>query len=225
MSARKAKPTSDALRLIGYTRVSTAEQADSGAGLAAQREAISAAANNNAWKLVRIVEDAGLSAKSLDRPGLTDALASIERGEADGLVVSKLDRLSRSLLDFATLMERSRKKGWALVALDLGVDTSTPSGELMANVLATFAQFERRLIGQRTKDALAVKKAEGVQLGRPRAVDDKTVQRIIRMRRRGLSLAAIASKLTAEGTPTARGGTEWRASTVQYVLGYANEVG
>lgn len=221
MTPRKAQGSAGELRLIGYVRVSTAEQADSGAGLVAQREAIDAAAAQRGWRLVRVVEDAGLSAKSLDRPGLTDALESIEKGEADGLLVSKLDRLSRSLLDFATLMERARRKGWTLVALDLGVDTSSPSGELMANVLATFAQFERRLIGQRTKDALAVKKAEGVVLGRPRTLDDKVVARIVKMRGDGLSLAAIAKKLTDDAVPTAQGGARWYPSTVNHVLGYA----
>ena len=80
-------------------------------------------------------------------------------------MVAKLDRLSRSLLDFAALMEQARSSGWNLVALDLGVDTSTPAGEMMASVLATFAQFERRLIGQRTKDALAVKRAKASSSG------------------------------------------------------------
>ena len=93
-------------------------------------------------------------------------------------MVAKLDRLSRSLLDFASLMEDARREGWALVILDLGVDTTTPSGEMIANVMATFAQFERRLIGQRTKDALAVKKREGVKLGRPVAVDEAVAKRI-----------------------------------------------
>jgi DNA invertase Pin-like site-specific DNA recombinase len=69
------------------------------------------------------------------RPGLEAALEAIERGEADTLVVAKLDRLSRSLLDFAGIMDRSRRKGWSLVALDLALDTTTPSGELMANTL------------------------------------------------------------------------------------------
>ncbi len=223
MSVRKAdKVTGGDLRVVAYTRVSTSEQADSGAGLTAQRDAITAAASQRGWRLVRTIEEAGVSAKSLDRPGLTEALAMIEAGKADALLVSKLDRLSRSLLDFSTLMERSRRKGWALIALDLGVDTSTPSGELMANVLATFAQFERRLIGQRTKDALAVKRAEGVQLGRPRTLDDKIVASIVSMREDGLSLAAIAKQLTDEGVPTAQGGARWYPSTVRHVLGYAS---
>ena len=101
-------------------------------------------------------------------------------------MVAKLDRLSRSLLDFAALMEQARKRGWNLIALDLGVDTSTPAGEMMASVLATFAQFERRLIGQRTKDALAVKRAQGVVLGRPREIPGSTVERIRELHDAGL---------------------------------------
>jgi DNA invertase Pin-like site-specific DNA recombinase len=81
----------------------------------------------------------------------------LREGDAKALVASKLDRLSRSMIDFTGLMATAQKQGWALVALDCAVDTTTPAGEAMANVLATFAQFERRLISQRTKDALAVK--------------------------------------------------------------------
>jgi DNA invertase Pin-like site-specific DNA recombinase len=223
MSARKNTTPAGNLRVLGYVRVSTSDQADSGAGLTAQRQAIKAAADQRGWRIVRVIDDAGLSAKSLDRPGLTDALAMIESGKADALVVAKLDRLSRSLLDFATLMERSRRKGWAIVALDLGVDTTTPAGEMMANVLATFSQFERRLIGQRTKEALAVKRAEGVILGRPRLLEDKHVRRIVTMRKKGMSLAAIANFLTTDGVPTSQGGARWYPSTVNHVLGYASK--
>jgi len=134
------------------------------------------------------------------------------------MVVAKLDRLSRSLLDFASLMESARKEGWALVILDLGVDTTTPSGEMIANVMATFAQFERRLIGQRTKDALAVKKKAGVKLGRPVAVNDAVLKRIAKERRRGRSLWEIANGLNADEVSTAHGGEKWYASTVKAVL-------
>ena len=126
----------EAYKVAGYVRVSTSEQADSGAGLEAQRAAITSEAERRGWELVHIHEDAGASGKSLSgRPGLLEALEAVERGDAQALVVAKLDRLSRSLLDFAGLMERARKRGWSLVALDLGVDTSTPSGEMMASVL------------------------------------------------------------------------------------------
>ena len=211
----------EAYKVAGYVRVSTAEQADSRAGLEAQREAIVSEADRRGWELVHVFEDAGASGKSLNgRPGLQDALLAVEQGVVQGLVVSKLDRLSRSLVDFAGLMERARKRGWSLVALDLGVDTSTPSGEMMASVLATFAQFERRLIGQRTKDALAVKKAAGVQLGRPREMSEETVSRIRDLYERGLSMAAIARELNADGVPTPRGG-RWHQPGIARALGWA----
>jgi DNA invertase Pin-like site-specific DNA recombinase len=115
-------------------------------------------------------------------------------------------------------MERGRRSGWALVALDLGVDTTTPSGEMMANVLAVFAQFERRLIGQRTREALAVKRSQGIHLGRPRVIPERTIAAIHRRRARGQTLAAIAAALNREGRPTAHGGRRWYVSTIQAVL-------
>ncbi len=154
------------------------------------------------------------------RPGLAAALDAIEAGKAEALVVAKLDRLSRSLLDFAGLMERARKCRWSLVALDLGVDTSTPAGEMMASVLATFAQFERRLIGQRTKDALAVKRANGVKLGRPREVTPAVVARIHELRSCGLSVAGIARRLNEEGIESPRGG-RWHPPGIKRALSWA----
>ena len=205
-------------RVVGYVRVSTVEQADSGAGLEAQRAAIQLACDQRGWELVGVVEDAGFSAATLDRPGITQAVEAVESGRASVLVVAKLDRLSRSLLDFAVVMERSRRKRWSLVALDLGVDTTTPAGEAMANMMATFAQFERRVIGQRTKDALAVKRAEGVRLGRPRALPGDIAKRIWRSHRRGSSLRRIAKRLNDEAIPTAHGGATWHPSTVNAVI-------
>ena len=110
------------------------------------------------------------------------------------------------MTDFTRLMERSWKKGWARVAIDLGVDTTTPAGEMIANSVANFSQFERRLIGQRTKDALAVRKAQGVQLGRPRVMPAKVVKGIETMRRKGVSIRGIAEALNeARGADRARG--------------------
>ncbi len=141
--------------------MSTDEQADSGAGLVAQRSAIETEAARRGWHLVAVEVDAGASGKSLTgRPALTASLAAVTGGQADVLLVAKLDRLSRSLLDFAGLMARSQAEGWSLVALDLGVDTSTPAGEFMASVMASAAQWERRIIGQRTRDALSVKRSK-----------------------------------------------------------------
>ncbi len=217
---RKAtRNTGRSATAIGYLRVSTDEQADSGAGLAAQRAAIEAEAARREWHLLTVETDAGASGKSLSgRPALARALNGVSTGRADVLLVAKLDRLSRSLLDFASLMARSQAEGWSLVALDLGVDTSTPAGEFMASVMASAAQWERRIIGQRTRDALAVKREQGVRLGRPPSIPVEITDTIKRHRRDGLSMRAIAERLTVEGHPTATGSACWSASTVQRVL-------
>lgn len=205
--------------VVGYVRVSTGEQADSGAGLEAQRRVIEDEASRRGWRLKTIYEDRGASAKSLTgRPGLQAALKALDGGHASALLAAKLDRLSRSVMDFATLMERSRRRGWALVALDVGVDTTSASGEMVANVVASFSQYERRLIGQRTKDALAVKRTQGVRLGRPVTVSSLTVARIRRLHRAGTSLAGIARALNDAGVATAQGGASWHASTVRTIL-------
>jgi DNA invertase Pin-like site-specific DNA recombinase len=198
--------------------VSTSEQASSGAGLEAQRRAIIAECERRGWHLVETIEDAGYSARDLRRPGIQEALRVLEAGKASALVVAKLDRLSRSMLDFSRLMAKATSEHGALVALDVAVDTSTPSGEAMANMLATFAQFERRLVSQCTKEALAVKKAAGVRLGRPPTMPQAVVRGIQRQRARGDSLRKIADDLNGDDVPTAQGGARWYAATVRHVL-------
>lgn len=206
------------LTVVGYMRVSTGEQGDSGAGLEAQRRAIREECRRRGWVLTAIHEDVASGRAMNGRPGLMAAVAALDGRRAAALVVAKLDRLSRSLLDFAALIERARKSRWALVALDIGVDTTTPSGEMMASVLAVFAQFERRLIGQRTREALAVKRSQGVRLGRPPTLSDATLRRIGRHRARGGTLAAIAARLDRDGVPTTHGGRRWHVSAVRSAL-------
>jgi DNA invertase Pin-like site-specific DNA recombinase len=206
------------VRVLAYVRVSSEEQADSRAGLEAQRAAIQRECERRGWEIIEVIEDAGFSAKDLKRPGVRAALEELERGRADALVVAKLDRLSRSMLDFTAVMAKAQKQGWALVALDCAVDTTTPAGEAMAHVLATFAQFERRLIGQRTREALAVKKKQGVRLGRPHSISPRLARRIRSMRSRGMTLQAICDKLNAQGVPTPRGGKTWRPTSLRSVV-------
>ncbi len=203
--------------MIGYVRVSTSEQADSGLGLEAQRQAIAAECERRGWQLLRVEEDV-LSGRSLRRPGLQRALAACRSGDAGGIIVAKLDRLSRSLVDFAGLLVEARERGFNVVALDLGVDLSTPSGEFLASIMASAAQWERRIIGQRTRDALAIKRAQGVRLGRPRSIPPDVRERIRTLRDGGASLPAIAAQLERDGVPTARGGKRWYPSTVRAAL-------
>lgn len=212
------------MRVLGYVRVSSEEQTASGAGLEAQRQAIVAECERRGWQLVEVIEDGGFSAKDLKRPGIQEALRVLKEGDAKALVAAKLDRLSRSMIDFTGLMATAQRQGWALVALDCAVDTTTPAGEAMANVLATFAQFERRLISQRTKDALAVKKAQGIRIGRPPVMPRAVVTRIKRDRAKGLSYRAIADGLNADKVPTAQGGLCWYPATVRSTLERTNSL-
>lgn len=215
---RRTRPADAPVRAIGYLRVSTGEQVESGAGLDAQRAALTARAAAEGWDL-ELVADEGLSAKDVDgRPELVAALARLDAGDADVLVAAKLDRVSRSVRDFSGLLDRARANGWRLVLLDLGVDTSTPAGEFVSNTLASAAQYERRLIGQRTREGLAAKRAQGIRLGRPSALPTEVVARIVRDHQAGASLRGLATTLTAEGVPTAQGGARWYPSTVRAVL-------
>jgi DNA invertase Pin-like site-specific DNA recombinase len=218
----------DAMRVLAYIRVSTDEQGRSGIGLMAQRESIEAECERRGWDVIEVVEDSGYSAKNLRRPGIARALELLSGGEADGLVVSKLDRLSRSMIDFTATMAAAQKQGWAIVALDAPVDTTTPAGEAMANVLATFAQFERRMIGQRVKETHAVQRARGRRMGRKRQTPDVLMARIVNEREGGATLQEIADRLNAEIVPTVRGGRCWYSATVAAVLRsakYAAELG
>lgn len=209
-------------RAIGYVRVSTGEQANSGAGIADQKATIEAACAMKGWTLVRFEEDGGVSGgKAMaGRPAFARALDAVKAGEADVLCAAKLDRFSRSVPDFGLLIEQAKRQGWALAALDIDIDMSTPTGELMATVVSAMAQYERRLIGERTRAALAQKRLEGVRLGRPREVSDEIVAAIVGMRERGASTPAIAATLNERGIPTARGNA-WFPSTVQRVLASA----
>lgn len=217
--ANRRSASGDPTVVVAYTRVSTDEQASSGAGLAAQEAAVRAEVERRGWTLLAVHTDAGFSGKSIARrPALAAALDDVESGRAGGLAVAKLDRLSRSLLDFAALMERAQQRGWNLVALDLGIDLSTPGGEFLASVMASAAQWERRIIGQRTRDALAAKKAAGVRLGRPSNIPAHVLRRIVDERTAGRTLAAIADGLTADAVSTPQGGARWYPSTVRGAL-------
>lgn len=221
MSTGEVSPTADGAqrtRALGYVRVSTREQADTGASLDAQRQAIEAECTRRGWVLETVYAEPGASGKDMKRPRLQAMLDELDAGRAEVLVAAKLDRLSRSVLDFAGLVERARAKGWALVVLDVGADTSTPAGEMLVNVMAAFAQYERRLIGQRTRDGLAVKRSQGVHLGRPATVPKDVARRIARERGRGRSWQQIADGLTADGVPTGQGAARWGRSSVQAVL-------
>lgn len=205
-------------RLAAYTRVSTAGQAASGVGMDAQRHAIETAAAANGYQVVSWHEDAGRSgARMANRPGLAAALAEVDAGRADGIVVSKLDRLGRSAGETMTLVERAQRRGWRLLALDAGLDTNSTAGELVAMALAMAARFEWRRISERQTEKHAQLRREGRPRGRETTAPE-IVDRIIEMRENGATYQAIADTLTADGVPTPRGGTEWRPSSIRSAI-------
>lgn len=202
------------MNVIAYMRVSTEEQGDSRAGLEAQEAAIKAEIERRGWRLVDTYTDIA-SGKSLRRRDqLGAALRALANKQADTLIVAKLDRLSRSVLDFAGIMETAANEGWSVNVLDLGVDTTTPNGELVANIMISMAQWERRIIGERTKSALKAVKARGTRVGRKSGVDAETIKLITILRGQGQSWQRIADTLTASGVKTSQGGV-WHGSTVR----------
>lgn len=189
-------------------RVSTNRQASEGYGLEAQRSAISRRAEYEGWQQVRWVEDPGKSGATVNRPGLAYALALLRDGHVDALVVSHLDRLSRSVLDFADLLGQARDERWNLVVLDLNLDLASPHREFVAHVLAAVAQLERRLIAERVRVALGEARSRGVKTGpKPREVPAATLDRIYTLRERGRNLSEVAHALNTEGVPLPSGRT------------------
>ena len=227
-------------RAIGYVRVSTELQAADGVSLDAQRRKLALHAELHGLKLLATEADVA-SAKSLRRPGLQRALAALEVGRADTLIVAKLDRLTRSVRDLGTLVMGPFAAGRAaLVSVADSIDTASAAGRLVLHVLVSVSQWEREAIGERTADALAELRAQGIQLGGEalgwrrteqtdpagrrivEAVDHElaTVERIRQLRGAGLTLRAVAAELAREGHRTKRGG-RWHASTVRAVLARA----
>jgi DNA invertase Pin-like site-specific DNA recombinase len=228
-------------RVVGYVRVSSREQVDEGVSLAAQRAKLQAYALAMDLELVGIEEDAGLSAKTLSgRVGLGRALARLEAGGADGILVAKLDRLTRSVRDLGDLVDRYFSSKWSLLSVSDSIDTRTAGGRLVLNVLTSVAQWEREATAERTRDALSHLKSEGVLIGgeplgvrrtgeidrdgRRVVVEDElemaAVRRMLHLRSGGSSLRSIARALRDEGHPTKRGGS-WAAATVGRVLARA----
>jgi DNA invertase Pin-like site-specific DNA recombinase len=215
---RKQAAVADPSSVVAYVRVSTEEQALSGLGLSAQRSAIEAAAAAQGLVIVSWHADEGLSAKTTDRPGLQAALAECSAGRAGGVVVAKLDRLSRSLRDVLMLVDRAQAEGWRLVMLDVAVDTGTTQGRFVLSMLGSVAELERGLIADRTRSALAVRKEQGVRLGRPVVVPQWVRERIAAERAAGVTLRGIAARLNDQQVPTARGRGGWQAETVAGVI-------
>ena len=220
-----------AIKAIGYIRVSTRDQAESGASLASQRTKIETYAILHDLELVEVIDDAGFSAKSLDRPGMTNLLRLIRGRKVGVVVVAKLDRITRSVRDLGELADLFQRSGVEFASVADHIDTSTASGRLVLNVMGSVSQWEREAIGERTSEALAVMRSNGRLISRHAPygyrlngqgwIEDDREQRAIsltrRLRAEGLSLRQIAAELERHGHHNRRG-RRLSAQTIANVL-------
>lgn len=214
--------TGKALRVIGYVRVSTKDQGENGHGLGAQTLALQQFCAQRGYELLTITQDV-ISGGASDRMyGRATAIAALEAGIADALLVRALDRATRDQLDGAKLYQRAEQNGWQLLDCD-GADSGDPNQRLVADVRIAVAAEEKRKIKARTKEGLDRARKHGTKsgrpIGRPPQIAPALAERIAEMHARdGLSAYAIAQRLTAEGVPTPRGGATWYQTTVRDVL-------
>ena len=227
-------------RAVGYVRVSTEEQAREGVSLEAQESKIRAYAELHDLDLVAVVRDEGLSGKNLRRPGVQAVLDAVKSGEVEHVIVSRLDRLTRSVRNLLEIVEDVLKPaGVQFHSLSETIDTSTPQGGFFLTLMGAMAQMEREMIGERVREALAYKLEVGEYLGAAplgfEAVEtpegrklaeveteQQAVSRARELRAQGFTLRQVAEVLTREGYQTKRGG-QWYACTVQKVL--SREIG
>lgn len=158
---RSKKGTSEVTRVVAYIRVSTEQQAVDGSSLDAQRAQLEAYAKAFGYEIVAWEVDAGVSASSLDRPALQAAIACLESGSAEGLLVTKLDRLTRRLRDMANLVDRYFKDRFRLLSVNEHIDTGSAAGRMMLNILTSVAEWEREAAAERTAMVMANMKAQG----------------------------------------------------------------
>jgi len=222
------------VRVIGYTRVSTAEQTADGLSLDAQASRVRAWADATGAEVVEIVRDEGVSGTKLlaERPGgrrIAD-LIEARRPDADAVVVVRMDRLGRDAAEQLALLKRFRAGKVGLVAIAQQIDLATPHGRCMAQIGAVFAELERSLIAERTAEALTELRQQGRAWNHApfgwdaldghlvaNPVEQDSLTRIRNLRAAGVSYHRVAAILDAEGRSTKRGGP-WQAASVRSVL-------
>lgn len=217
------------MKAAGYVRVSTKDQAENGVSLKDQKAKIQAMCVVRGDELIDIIEDEE-SGKDLNRPGFQQIQRMVEDHEVDVVIIAKLDRLTRSVGDLAHLLALFDKHGVALVSLAESLDTQSAAGRLVINVMGAVAQWEREVISERTKAALAYKKSKGQRVGNipfgfelgegkqliPNLREQSLIRLIRREREKGASYRAIAGVLNNCEYKTRTGG-KWRHESVEDV--------
>lgn len=217
-----SEETGDPGLALLYARVSTTMQATDGVSLDIQERQLISAAEFHGFTKHELVREEGRSGKSITgRPALRDALARLERGEANALIVTRIDRLARSTTDFLEIVDRARVQGWRLIMLDLNLDTSSYQGRFVVTIMSALAEMERGIIAARQKDVHKDRRDRGVVWGVDAGPRNKTPQeikeRIVAERARGLSYGKIADGLNRDGVPT-QNGRKWYPTTVKNIF-------
>ena len=220
------------MKVFGYVRVSTAKQREEGLSLEVQERKIRMMCELKGYELVEIFIDDGYSAKDLNRPAFQSMLTRLQANEAEGVVVQKIDRLTREMFDLTWLLKEvfnTKKKAKVLVSIEESLDSSTAIGEMMINMLGVFAQFERRVTGERTKKIMEHKKNKGeytggkAPLGWNKATDGELVpnedeQNLIEtirdLRKRKITYAKIAKQFKEQGFKSRKGHSKWSISMI-----------
>lgn len=215
---RKARTTQrDRPLALGYVRVSTDGQALLGASLDAQTAMIRESATTRGWDLEVHAETKSGSSMTA-RPVLTALRARLNAHDADALIATRMDRISRSVHDMSGLVQDATANGWGIVFTTESFDLNTPGGRFTANVWISAAQYERELISARTREGMAAKRNEtGRHMGRHSTLPDALIHHIQALRAQGTTYQAIANQLNARAVPTPRG-APWRVSSVQSAL-------
>ena len=221
-SAEYARPEVDAIDprpgVLGYASVDSVRNSGCNEDLQRQTADIASECERRGLRLVEVVREPERShRRPVDQPGLEYALGRIASGKARGLVVSELPRVSQSLAQLGRVLEWLCRGDARFVAVVPGLDTEEEAGKLAIRTIIEVSRWERERLVERTRNGMRAAGRKG-----PASVADNPElrQRIAAMRVEGLTLQAIANQLNAEGTPTVRGGTKWRPSSVQAAAGY-----
>ncbi len=222
------------MKAIGYIRVSTEDQAREGVSLDNQAAKIRAYAELKDMVLIEVVADEGISAKNLTgRPGVQKVLELARKKEVDAIIIYKLDRMFRSTIDALETTEKFEKWGVAFHSINENLDTQSAMGRFFFTLTAALAEMERNIIGERTRSALAHKRAKGEKTGGDvpygfnvtetgHLVENPAEQKAIRLirdlRSKGYSLRAICRELELEGYRTKTGKIAWNPKTVSMIL-------
>lgn len=202
--------------VVIYLRVSTDEQVSSGAGLDAQEAECRRYAEARGWTVASVVTEVAVSGKvhPTERPGFREAVALLDACDAGTLLVRRQDRVSRRLRHLLDVLDAATHGGWSIATTDgETLDTSTASGGLRVHVMGSVAEYERKVIGERTRDALAARKASGMRLGRPSRLTSDVLDRIASEHTAGRRVSEIVAGLNADAVPTLSG-RPWSHSTV-----------